>query len=205
MIHKQTSVFGRQMWKSLARLSIPQGHHFHPIRNVLRLSWHTEVLFHSQWHGDNSAYFFLYSNPEIRSSNGKIVLGEGNHSHCLVTQNRRNLEETHAGILLSERIYFFFLYSSLFAVCALYLKCIAWFPAHCTFHVIYLFIPLYVHNIQSINLVCCPYILSLQIIIAKKLPNFSLCNPEILSKTHDHIHLLTRKSFYRIYMAADLK
>lgn len=106
------------------------------------------------------------------------MLGEGNHSHCLVTQNRRDLEEAHAGTLLSARI--FFLYSGLFAVCALYLKCIVWFPTHCTFHGIYLFIPLYVHvhDMQSINLVCSPYILSLQIIIdSKKIAKFFSLKP----------------------------
>lgn len=48
------------------------------------------------------------------------MLGERNHSHCLVTRDRRHLEEAHAGILLTATI--FFLYSSLFAVSALYLK-----------------------------------------------------------------------------------
>lgn len=52
--------------------------------------------------------FFLYSIPEVKSSTGEIVLGEGNHSHCLVTWNRRDLEKAHAGLLLTARIFFDF-------------------------------------------------------------------------------------------------
>lgn len=145
--------------------------------------------------------FFLYSNPEVKSSTGEILLGKGSHS----TRNRRDLEEAHAGILLTARIFFDIQpFCNLCTLSEMYSMISN--PFYFPFDV---FIPLYVHvhAIQSINTVCCPYILSLQIIIgSKKITKLLISETQkFLSKTREHIHLLTRKYFYRIYMAADLK
>lgn len=149
--------------------------------------------------------FSLYSNPEVKSSTAEIVLREGNHSHSLVTRKRFRRSVCRYTFNCKNILW----YSSLFAVCALYQKYIAWFSTHCTFHFIYLFIPLNVHiyAIQSINIVWCLYISSLQIIIdSKKITILFLSETQkFFEKTHDSIHLLTRKSFYRIYTAAELK